>query len=331
MWWHVLEVESSADEKTVKKAYAKIIRGIDQDTDIEEFTRINDAYRLATKSFKKELRSRLLLGEANESFYINALNKIYSSPRRRLRSSYWKNIFACMTFKEEEEFSHSCVEFFNEHYILPKEVWTLINKNYLLGKHKLFKWKELSEGIFSVTNRELEGMESQEALDFLEGKIKAFYLMLDKDYDTAISIIKVMVDGGLYDKQVLKWLMVGVMGRGDPDEVFATYKMIKLKDPTCSMVDLCYAAYLTVQGANAKSLSLLNKIDESMNEELLSILIAENKYYLGEDNQEPLSYMPWNEIESLNKKERKALSSGHYHRLDPEANKRGLFSGLRRG
>jgi hypothetical protein len=39
MWWYVLGLDPNDNEKTVKKTYAKMIKGVNQDTEIDTFTK----------------------------------------------------------------------------------------------------------------------------------------------------------------------------------------------------------------------------------------------------------------------------------------------------
>ncbi len=54
MWFRVLGVEHSDSKETVKKAYSALIKTIDQDKDIDAFTNVHRAYRMAMKSFQLE-------------------------------------------------------------------------------------------------------------------------------------------------------------------------------------------------------------------------------------------------------------------------------------
>lgn len=183
MWWHILGLEQNTDLKTLKRVYAKRIRELDQDQDIDEFTRVNEAYRQGVQSFSGE-KTSLSVSGVSDGRYLRELHDLYHSSKR-LKPHMWINLFNCMSFVEEEDFEKRYLSFFNEHYELTDEVWQIIRKKYPLMDHKEFLWKEVCSDHFPCASKELEGREWEEAKDYIKDKIKIFQTMCRMEYSLA--------------------------------------------------------------------------------------------------------------------------------------------------
>lgn len=296
MWWHSLEVNSDADERTVKKAYAKKIKEIDQETEIDEFTRIHADFRMAMKSFKNKSKKRTGLLEYQEEagWYLEGLERIYRQASKRLDVSAWKNLFACMSFKEEKEFIDDYVEFFNDHYFLTDEIWALVERNYPLGNQQNFKWKDQCNGHLKVGEEEVKKLSYDKAVTFVEYKIRIYYAFIGKDYKTAIDLFEALDVGDMVDDMkcdLRRWYLIMAGETGDLQRLQAAYQLLKSND-------LCQ------QWAEKYYLTYQKKLSRS------------------------LEGFSWLTLETLTKKQKSLLSRGEYDKaLAGELNvKKRLFS-----
>lgn len=297
MWWHILQTEATADEKTVKRAYAKILRTIDQDTQIEEFTKLNEAYRMAIKSFKKGFdKDKLFFGEENLMMYERGLEKIYGSPKRRLRLKNWKNLFACMSFKEEEQFGKKHVEYFNQHYFLTDEIWNFIEKYYPLSHQKDFKWNELRNGDFSVTEAEVKEFSEENAIDYVEKKILIYYKILNKSYSLALEMIGEFTEKFYISEDIALYMMICLGELEKMEELKSFYNTAKNQVNSSELLDYYYNGY-TKKG-----------------------------------NENTDEILPWMELDRLSNKQKKLLIAGDFKKTvhDESSAGKGLLGRLRR-
>lgn len=311
MWWHILGVEADADKKVVKKAYAKIIKGVDQDNDIDEFTKIHHAFRIAMKSFKKvelEKGGGLVLDESPDD-YIYYLKNIYADEKKRLNPKTWKDAFACMSFKEEEYFKEKYIEFFNENYLLVEEIWKLVDKQYPLRNQKTFKWSDLYNGTFSVTMDELTNVPKVRQCHYVKHKISIYYKVLNKELEEALEEIKDFLEE-FKDIHILRWYMSVAISLSNEEEIESAYKLLmdngELKDDGHYMK----AGYLTSIGDYSSSKSELLKI--SNKNMFVSRLEEENEQGLLGKEINSVKNLPWNELKFSSKKKVKLLSNGNF-------------------
>lgn len=215
MWWHILKVEASADKNAVKMAYAHLMRHIDQDTDIDEFTKVNQAYREAMKTFKKVSKNVGSDNKIDTSDYLSELKNLYADVDKRLDVNEWKYVYACFSFREEEHLKVEYVEFFNKHYELTNEIWAFLNKFFPLKDMKNFKWKDLCNGNFSLTNEEIISLDNSEKIKYVSQKITIFYYMLEKKYYDAKAFLDVFFKTFDYRGEMEKWYQIVLLEIGE--------------------------------------------------------------------------------------------------------------------
>lgn len=313
MWWHILEVNAEADKTEVKKAYAQIIKGVDQDNDIDEFTKIHQAFRMAMKSFKnkEEIKEKEHIYIELSDEYINVLDRLYNSKSKRLNPKAWKDIFACMSFKEEESFAKEYIKFFNEHYLLIDEIWKLVDEHYPLGEQNEFKWKDLFNGSFSINKAEVEQVDKSLQHQYVEEKISIYYAILNKDFERALDLIKTFIDN-YPSHNISKWYMRVAMALNNDQEVDLAYKVLSAasNDPMDGLYMI--AGYCNKHGDFNKSKNYLSSIkDDNIYIDLLS---KQNEQAISNKEIAPANRLPWTEIDLCKKKKQKLFSSGNYNK-----------------
>lgn len=313
MWWHILGVESTSDKATVKKAYAKIIKEVDQDNDIDGFTKIHQAYREAMKSFKEVVETKENEYKYTEysDEYMNYLDKIYTNKKKRLNPKIWADIFACMSFKEEESFKDKYVEFFNNHYLLIDEIWALVDKQYPLNDQKNFKWIDLYNGSFSLSVEELSKVPKNKQCDYVEDKINIYYNMMNKNNEQALIKIKAFIND-YKNNEISQWYMVIAIALKNQEEIECAYERL-INNPE-TMFDGYYqmAGYLTSIGEFAKSKSILSNL--AYENDYINRIIDENELGLQGKEGEKANRLPWTELKYCSKKKMKLLSQGNYEK-----------------
>lgn len=309
MWWHILGVEATDDEKTVKRAYAKVIRGVNQDQEIEMFTKVHHAYREAMKSFKKAQAKEApkLTIEGSVVWYLDELDKVYGDVRKRLNPTAWKNVFACMSFSEEKHFIDKYIHYFNEHYYLTDEIWTIIEENYPLSNHRDFKWQELTCGLFRISSDETDGMSFEEKVYYVEQKISLYYYILTHQYDKAHQTL-ILLKSTNPTVEFDRWFLVvsSVMNR--EGDVLEAYQSMKHLNDISDDVNYYLGGFYNSQLNFAKSSEYLNRLDEKGNVGIVNLKL-DNQLKKGSD-MTMAAFYPWNEIESTPDKVRKLFSKG---------------------
>lgn len=304
MWWYVLELTPEADEATVRKAYAKMIKEVDQDVEIERFTKIHQAYRMAMKAFKanKEHPS-LKMYTGDKRWYLESLQEIYDRPEKRLNPKAWQYVFDCMSFREEEQFALEYLDFFNDHYYLTDEVWDVIEGHYSIMKNKSFKWLDLVSGSFSVSAMEIDEDNPLNLVTYVEGKIRIFNNILRSDYKEASMLLERMVLK--YDQVDLhRWHLMVLCRLGIEnelvDEVFV--RLIQMPDEA-DLARFHYAGYLVIQSKYEKALSILQEIDINHRWPALTLLMDRINQKHMDDGKGDFA---------ISKKQERLLSKGNY-------------------
>lgn len=285
MWWHVLDVKPEDDEKAVKKAYAAIIKTIDQDTQIDEFTKIHQAFRMAMKTFKKKKRAGVSTGllelQEEAGWYLKALGAVYDDPTKRLEPAAWSNLFACMSFREEKQFIDEYVAFFNQRYFLTGEIWSLIEKNYPLGNQKAFKWKDLCNGNLTVSNEEIRHLTYDKATALVEYKISIYYRILDGDLKAAMSLLEETLP--LYENDELdRWFLTLAGSLGDAERMESVYRRISASqnsEATRQTADYYYEGFRTMGSSTLD----WNDLDSVPKKDMLLYSKGEFRKALGEE------------------------------------------------
>ena len=314
MWWRALGVAPTDNKETVKKAYAALIKTVDQDKDIEAFTNIHSAYRMAMKSFKKteaDGPSGLIDYEGQAHWYLLELAKIYNNPKRRLKTEAWKDIFACMSFIEEKHFLSQYVSFFNEHYALTEDIWTLIEKYYPLSNRSDFRWSELVKGYMKVTADEIKDLSFEEASSYVTYKILSYYAILDGDYLRSLDFLKML---SVYPdhKDISRWYLLCVTELNLKEAVEEAYFRLRQIDRSTYMADYLYSGYLMKGEDYTRAQELLAAIDEDNQDSRIRSLIDECEGHMSHQHQGSHINKPWLELDGQSPKVQKILEKGDY-------------------
>jgi len=336
MWWHVLGVEPTDDEKTVKKAYAVLIKDIDQDRQIDEFTKIHQAFRMAMKSFKTEVtnESSMRLYEDSSSSYLLELSKQYQDPNKRLNCVLWKNLFACMSFQEEEKFKAEYITFFNEHYFLTEEIWDIVEQQYPLKEQKSFLWKDLCNGNFRIQSKEIENFTPKQANIYVECKVRFYYAWIKKKFEEAYSIVQEGINvilgtnnmpstnnmSGTNLLELYRFSLCTAIELSREEEIKRAYDIILSfeaghnETTNVAWASYYYAGYMLKKGQIKQSLELIQSIPEAVRDTRTKALYSHINSMLTQIYDEGVNLMPWNELQALSKKKIKQLSSGNYQK-----------------
>lgn len=315
MWWRALGLEPTANKEEVKKAYSDLIKTIDQDTDIDQFTNVHRAYRLALKSFRQEEKKApnpegLVDYDGQTHWYLVELANIYNNPKRRLRTSAWEDLFACMSFIEEKHFLSEYVSFFNEHYALTEDIWAIVEKYYPLSNRKNFRWPEIVSGHLNIKASEIEAMAFDEASNYVTYKIHVFYGILDGDYDRALIFLRMLLDK--YNRPELnRWYMVIATELSMEDDVDKAYKRMEA-DGEGAMATYYRCGYLNRKGQFMEAAGIIRQSPEGMKGSALKVLASEQAYKMGSTKSPDLQLMPWLSLDSTPVKEQKVLAKGGY-------------------
>lgn len=329
MWWLVLGCEQTDDEKTVKKAYGQLIRTVDQDKEIDRFTKIHQAYRLAMKDFKS--RSKLTepaepqTYEVDVELYLAELNKLYNDPYKRLDEGSWKTLFACMSFLEEHHFIGEYVRFFNSHFYLTDTIWSLIEDNYPLSGKDTFVRQDLLNGNLKVCAEDYEGMDDQQRVSLVESKIDIYYMMLDQSYEAAAMLADEYLS--LHqDSDVLRWALV--LAVIDDRETDAKRAYDALVGMDSYMAAYEYGGYLCRKGHHQKSIEVLEQLAPEQRDQSVKKLLGENQFKLRDEATGNIRSLPWIELQAATKRDQKLMGKGLYQKAFKDSESTGVFKSL---
>lgn len=226
MWWEVLGVEANASKKEIKVAYVRLIKDINQDTEIERFTNVKTAYDTGLKYVKSKAgtkqifypvspKQEVLKTENEDGSSFDKLDKLiqtnmehkekdnpiygehlflelrnlYNDVSNRFSIEKWKSNFEMMSFYDELLFEKLYVDFFNEHYLFTVELWSCFDEIYGLKSRKDFKWKELLSDNYKVTSAEVKYIENEKKEDYIQGNIDLLYATLNEESKKAFIIL----------------------------------------------------------------------------------------------------------------------------------------------
>lgn len=329
MWWHILKVDQTADLKTVKRSYAVLLKDLDQDEDIDEFTNVNHAYREAIKSFKEQdKKKRFIFSGQSDRKYLDVLHELYNNPKKRLKLNEWQNIFDCMSFVEEDDFAKNFVRFFNEHYYLTDEVWAFLSAEYPLLEQKDFRWKDFCSDNFRCSNEEIDGLSDEDAIAYIDGKVAVFKALYNMDYDEAESRIRGFVGRfGLCD-DMAHWYMVAALYAKEASSV--DDYVAKLDDGKgYDTARFYYSAKLHGDGKDSQALEILEELpDGFMKKQRMNLeSVIRGKSEPGELNR----HLPWMTLSQIKSKDIKLLSAGNYKKVMGKSKRgKGSIFGLMR-
>lgn len=324
MWWHVLGVTPTDDEKAVKKAYAALIKQVNQDNEIEMFTKVHHAFREALKDIRHRIKEqeRLLQDEApskeikknSTKHYLEELSTIYNDPERRFMTTWWKNVFDCMSFNEEVEFHDRYVDFFNTHPYLTTEVWELIEQYYPLKRQKGFKWQLLIHGELEILNEQIQNMSHEQSTFFVESKIKVYYYLLEGFYEEAYELLTVLLFE-IKEPSLHRWLMIVAIELNLEEEIKKAYELMNSDGKNEQLATYYYGSYLLEKGDYQQSLNICEAIDETHRTESIQTVIDQNHFFLYQQMTSSLEGLPWLELALLTKKDKLLIQKGHADKL----------------
>jgi FtsZ-binding cell division protein ZapB len=341
MWWHVLRVKPTDDEKTVKKAYAAIIKQVNQDNEIEMFTKVHHAFREALKDIKLRAKALECLleqeqgqGQAQEQAqqqqeqlqdasgtkknisknYLDELASIYEDPERRFKKDWWKNLFDCMSFNEEAEFHECYANFFNEHAYLTAEVWELIESYYSLKRHKDFKWQALIHGEFSIREEEIIAMSCEQSVFYVESKIKIFYYILEGLNDEAYDLLSALFFEHRHP-DLNRWLMVVAIALDLKDDIDKAYDLMRNDGDNELLGVYYYSGYFMKKGDYHTSLKICESLNEAYRDKNIQGIIDQNNFFLYQQVTQNIETLPWLQLDVLPKKDKLLIQKGQSDKL----------------
>lgn len=313
MWWYVLELSPDADEATVRRTYAKLMKEVDQDLEIERFTKIHHAYRMAMKSFKDEKkRPTTNMYQGDDMWYMESLEAIYDDPEKRLNPTAWRHVFDCMSFTEEERFASEYLAFFNAHYFLTDEVWDTVEGHYPIMKHKAFMWADLVGGNFSVSSQDLPDLNANDLTAYVEGKIRVFNNILRNDYKEAKMLLETLVHQYPQVDLLRMQLMVMVRTETDVSDIEMAYKRLLADENEANLARYHYGSWLMNQDRYKEAVDVLSGIEASERWRCVTLLLDEARQHLAQSFERLRS---WMQIDYVDKKHEKHLAKGYYKKV----------------
>ena len=141
-FFDILGIETTKEEKDIKKAYRKKLHAVNPEDDPNGFKQLREAYEEALKYVRKKENQIESLSPAEE--FICRCEKLYDDFYRRIDEQEWEQLFSediCVSLESGEEVRQRFLVFLMEHFRLPASVWKKIDHTFSITNNR----KELLE------------------------------------------------------------------------------------------------------------------------------------------------------------------------------------------
>lgn len=175
-WWEILEISKDSDLKTIKRAYAKLLKIFNPEDDAEGYQRLREAYDKGIKYargrnenktespseivennnyFNKKIKSSVDLYIDNNMIknqdtstdlherieeFLNRLKEIYNDIALRRNSKEWEELLNMDVVWDAYSFQiieDRVFEFLIDNKYLPADIWLILKNNFNWGKNEI--------------------------------------------------------------------------------------------------------------------------------------------------------------------------------------------------
>ena len=129
--FRILGVEETTDVSVLKRAYREKLSVTNPEDDPEGFKRLRSAYEEALRLAKEPKQEQTEEDTTLSGLWIRKVEKVYAHLSRRCNADEWKKLFredVFLSLEEEENCSEKLLVFLMEHFRLPGEIWTLLDR-----------------------------------------------------------------------------------------------------------------------------------------------------------------------------------------------------------
>jgi tetratricopeptide (TPR) repeat protein len=219
-WWNILDIDYNSDLKTIKIAYAKLLKSNNPEDNPEGYQKLRQAYDMAIKNEKrrrenpnKEDNIEIIykeekIEEPNNLYllingFLERLNEIYNDKHLRIDIENWLELMNQEVVWNVE--SSSIVEdelfnFISKHKFLLTEVWELFETNYHWSSNELELYKRYDKNIvdeiinlikcpYKLNSRTIENIDEQYLDEYLLIKVEAYRTAEKGKYYESIELI----------------------------------------------------------------------------------------------------------------------------------------------
>ena len=175
IWWEVLSIDKDADLKTIKRAYAKLIKEIDSVQDPDKFMEVRNAYEQGMSNLESynvptyddyhdtskviQQETETITTNKVESHtdqLLEKMNSMYNDLNNRITTKGWMDFLSGLGYEEESIVFNLAFNYFEENYVLMPKVWLFLKEYFPFMGEQYFKWHFIVNGDFTPELREDE-------------------------------------------------------------------------------------------------------------------------------------------------------------------------------
>ncbi len=136
--WKVLGIEPTSNEQEIKEAYRTKLTATHPEDHPEEFKILRVAYEEAIKSVHNQSMTSVFV-KSPIDIWISKVEQVYCILSKRIDLSLWEMLLQeeiCLAFDTSDLARNRLLEFLSEHYYLPRPIWQLIDRTFLLQENE---------------------------------------------------------------------------------------------------------------------------------------------------------------------------------------------------
>ena len=134
MIFHVLGIQETKDENTIRDAYRTLLKSTNPEDDPEGFKRLREAYEGALQFARTPLEEGKEEKEKTDiDLWVERVDEIYRDIRRRSSAAQWQEVLTdpvCDDLDTSLEAREAFLVYLMDHIYLPHKIWELVDRQF---------------------------------------------------------------------------------------------------------------------------------------------------------------------------------------------------------